>query len=285
MYFVVRIFIICIFFILFALPALADKQERSIEEAQSILEQIKEKNKLGNGYASVSMGIIQLSTPYTADPLLLNASSLMPFMAVEVDSRIADEWGMFGKFTHAQNVLFPVNNDAASGIVSSNSSGSYQEMIEFGGRYKFLLDQTNIKSYVLVKAGYYIMQNNFQLSQANGQQPSNYLKSIQGILLGIERSIPATPQFDFKGGLDLIWVNQIQNLNPAFFTNQSGTGFQFRGEVFYNFEWLNTIVRLGGAYTMGVFFNQFGGETPIAYQHNAHVQAYRELSVLLNFQY
>ncbi len=273
---------------LVSLTAFSATDDRSLDEAQSILNQIKEKNKHNSGYVSLFSGIMQVTTPETQDPLLLNSNSMMPFIGIDADYRLWDEFGLYFKFTHAQNILFQYQNSPSTGLVSPNSSASYQEMIESGLRYRFILDQTSVKNYVELKLGLYIMQNNFAIftnALQSNQAPSTYLKSLQGVAVGVERSIPATPQFDVKGALDIIGTTSSQNLNPAFSINPSGVGFQFRGEIFYNFQWLGTDARLGGGYTMGVFSNQFnnnGGVSSNGTGLNAHVQAYREILILLN---
>ncbi len=273
-----RILSLCIMIFLSTPAISAETSDRFMIEAQNILDQIKLQNKYRNGYVSMFLGLMQISTPQGVDPIKLNSESMVPVLGLEGDLRVWNEWGFTFKFTHAQNMLLGASAD------SPNTSSSYQQMLEACMRYKFILDETSVKNFVLLKFGTYTMANNFITTDSQ----LSYMKSMNGVMLGVERSIPATPQFDIKGGLDIFYnfdsvpARDVNNENEIE-SNKSGTGFQFKGEVYYNFKMFGAPARWGGAYDLAVFYNRLLNQQD--QNKTSLVQSYRTLSTILSIVY
>lgn len=260
----------------------ADPPDRFMVEAQNILDQIKLQNKYRNGYVSLFVGAMQIATPQSEDPLMLNSESIVPVVGAEGDLRIWNEWGFTFKISHAQNMLGPTSTNE----LHPNGTSAYQQMLEACLRYKFILDETNVKNFVLVKLGNYSMSNNFELFSTNlPEKPNGYMKAINAVQLGVERSIPATPQFDIKGGLDVFYVYSSDSDTTTPF-KKTGSGFQFKGEVHYNFKMFGVPAKWGGGYTLGVFYNRLASaQAESDTGHTSLVQSYRTLSTILSVIY
>lgn len=209
-------------------------------ESKAILEEIEKENYFKKGAFDIRTGLLQVSANKPADPLKLNSKNEMPFFEVAYERQIKNRWGIAGSLLHAQNAL---------GTGTINGTSAFQQVYQLGAIYKMILDETMIKNYITFKMQYYSMNNNFKLE--NNQD--FYLKSETGILLGVERSVPATELFDVRGSFDFIYVMDAKTESILTY-KKTGNGLQIRADAFYNFS---KISRLGLGYSISAFFNKY----------------------------
>lgn len=214
--------------------------EENFAESKAILQEIQKENFYKKGAFDIRVGLLQVSANKSEDPLKLNSRNEMPFFEIAYDQQILKRWGFVGSFLHAQNAM-------ASGTLNGPSAS--QQMYQLGVQYKIVLDETLIKNYLTLKVQYYGMSNNFKLVD-----PQNfYIKSESGILLGIERSIPATELFDIRGSFDFIYISSVET-ESILDIKPHGNGLQLRADLFYN---LSKVQRVGLGYGISAFFNKY----------------------------
>jgi hypothetical protein len=247
-----------IFLMSSSLYAQIETTEQNFTESKAILGDIEKENFFKKGALDIRTGLLQVSANKQADPLELNGRDEMPFVELVYERQVKERWGVTGSFLHAQNAL---------GTGSLNTTSAYQQSYQLGVQYKIILDETMIKNYTTFKVQYYGMANNFKL--INDQL--FYAKAESGILLGVERSIPATELFDIRGGFDFIYVTKIKSESVTL-ARPTGNGLQMRAEGFYNFS---KVSRLGLGYSISAFFNKYLDEDFEG--RDRHTQTYKAL--------
>ncbi len=255
-----------IIWILLVTPSLfaqIETSEQNFLESKAILREIQKENSLQRGNVDIRMGLLQISTNKPADPLKLNSRNEMPFLEFSYDGTLVKRWGISASLQHAQNTL---------GNGTYNTTSAYQQTYQLGFNYKRVLDETMSKNYILLKAQYYGMSNNFVL----GNPQDFYIKSESGILLGIERSLPVTELFDIRGGFDFVYITAVDTESTLEYRNK-GHGLQLRAEAFYN---RSKASRFGLGYNISAFFNKF--EDPGFQARDRHTQTYKALYLSYN---
>lgn len=243
-----------------ALPCFAqiETSEENYNESKAILEEIQKDNFYKKGAFDIRTGLLQVSANKPADPLKLNGRDEMPFFEVIYERQFRRHWGVVGSFLHAQNAL-------STGTL--NTTSAFQQMYQLGFQYKMILDETMIKNYTTFKIQYYGMKNNFKLVD-----PQNfYFKSESGLLLGVERSIPATELFDIRGAFDFIYIANAKT-DSILDYKPHGNGLQLRADLFYNHSKTS---RFGFGYGISAFFNKYSD--PGFQARDRHTQTYKAL--------
>lgn len=251
--------------LLIANPVFAqiETSEQNFLESKAILKEIQQENRLQKGNVDIRTGLFQVSANKPADPLKLNSRNEMPFIEFSYDHRIYNRWGLSFSFLHAQNAL---------GNGTYNTTSAYLQAYQLGFHYKRVLDETMSKNYVLLKAQYYGMANNFKL----GNVQDFFIKSESGILLGVERSLPVTELFDIRGAFDFVYIMAVDTESILEHRSQ-GNGLQLKAEVFYNYSKSS---RLGLGYNISAFFNKY--EDPGFQARDRHTQTYKAFYLSYN---
>lgn len=258
-----------IFFLIligFSIPCFAqiETSEQNYTESKAILKDIQKDNFYKKGAFDVRTGLLQISANKPNDPLKLNGRGEIPFFEVVYERQVRKRWGIVGNFLHAQNF---------TGTGTLNGTSAYQQMYQLGVQYKMILDETMIKNYTTFRLQYYGMNNNFNLSNAQ----DFYLKSESGILLGVERSIPATELFDIRGSFDFVYIMDAKTTSILDYQSH-GNGLQLRADVFYN---MAKTSRWGLGYSISAFFNKYSDSGFEA--RDRHTQTYKALYVDYSF--
>ncbi len=231
-----------------------DTSDRNFQESKAILDQIKKDNDFRRGNLVVRSGLMSLASNI-GDPLKLNAHNQMPFVNFEGDfelGRLKRGFGLNVETTIGQNFL---------GTQKSNSANSTSSQIIFyqlGPRYRFILDESNIKNYFQIKMQYHGMTNNFKMTSVDSTAAFSYPKSHTAILIGLERSIPATALYDFRAAVDFFYVTDTKSIPSLNVVEKTGRGIQLKGEAYYN---LKPYSRLGLMYSLSHFVNKFADNT------------------------
>ncbi len=241
-----------------------DTSEQNISESKVILEDIQKENYFRKGSINARMGLVQLSSNKASSALQLNSSDQLPFIEIAGDTRIIKNWGIALTFQHAQNAM-------NSG--TTNATSAYQRVYQLGPIYKYIMDQNNIKNYISFKVQYYMMQNNFKLSNPQLM----YAKQESGYLLGIERSIPATELIDLQGGFDMVFINKFKSESILEVKN-TGNGLQFHIDMLYA---LQKNQRVGLSYAISAFFNKY--TQPDFEGRDHHTQTCKALSFMYSY--
>jgi len=247
-----------------AVYAQIDTSQENITEAKMILKDIQSENNFRKGSFETKVGLMQLTANKPASPLQLNSSDQLPFIEFDGEYMLKKKLGLGATIQHAQNLM------GTSSGTGKNSTSSYQQVFEFGPIYKYILDETNIKNSFTVKFQYYLMRNNFKL--ANTQL--FYANSESGLLLGCERSVPATELIDLVAGFDFVEVLTVKSNESILEVNNKGTGLQLRANVYYNLE---KTKRIGFGYSISAFFSKF--KQPDFEGRDRHTQTYKALSI------
>jgi hypothetical protein len=256
--------IICSLFFSPRVFAQIETTEQNYVESKAILGEIEKENYFKKGSFDVRTGLLQVSANRPSDPIKLNGKGEMPFLELVYERQIKNRWGFAGSFLHAQNAL---------GGGTLNNTSAAQQSYQVGAQYKLILDETIIKNYVTFKLQYYGMSNNFKL--ANTQD--FFLKSETGILLGVERSIPATETFDIRGSFDFVYITDAKTESILEYKAQ-GNGLQMRADGFYNFSKTS---RLGLGYGVSAFFNKYTDSVFVG--RDRHTQTYKALYLDYNY--
>ncbi len=235
-----------------------DTFEQNYNESKVILGEIQKENHFKTGAFDIRTGLIQVSANKPSDPLKLNARNEMPFVEFTFERRIHKRWGLSTSFLHAQNAL---------GSGTLNDASAFQQMYQIGGIYRVALDETQIKNYVSFKFQYYGMNNNFKLNHPQ----DFYIQSESGVLLGIERGLPATDLIDIRGSFDFVYITDVKTESILDFKKQ-GNGLQLKADAFYN---LTKVSRLGLGYGIYAFFNKYSA--PSFEARDRHTQTYKAL--------
>ncbi len=238
--------------------------EENFAESKALLQEIQKENFYKKGSFDIRTGLLQVSANKPSDPLKLNSRNEMPFVEFVYENQIYKRWGFSGSFLHAQNAL---------GAGTLNGTSASQQAYQVGVIYKMILDETIIKNYITLKLQYYGMSNNFKLENTQ----DFYIKAESGILLGVERSIPATELFDLRGSFDFIYISSADT-DSIIEYKPHGNGLQLRADVFYNFS---KVSRLGLGYGISAFFNKF--VEPDFEARDRHTQTYK--AMYLNYSY
>lgn len=253
-----RYFILLSFFISIQAFAQIETTEQNFAESKAILQEIQKENFYKKGSFDIRTGLLQVSANKPADPLKLNSRNEMPFVEIAYDRQLHKLWGLSISFLHAQNAL---------GSGTLNTTSAYQQSYQLGAHYKKILDETMIKNYLMFKIQYYGMANNFKL----GNPQDFYIKSESGLLLGVERSLPATELFDIRGSFDFIYITDVTTESILDY-RKTGNGLQLRADAFYNHS---KVTRYGLGYGISAFFNKYSD--PGFEARDRHTQTYKAL--------
>lgn len=263
----------------FAVPfafAQMDTSEQNFTESKSILEKIKEDNDFRTGSVQFRTGLMSLSSNF-GDPLKLNSKNQIPFLNVEADfelGNIARGVGINLEGTVGQNVLGGQKSNSA------NSASSQILFYQIGPRYRFILDESNIKNYFQIKLLYHSMSNNFKMTTVDSTADFAYPKSHTAFLLGFERSIPATTSYDFKAAFDFFYITDTKEIESTSAIEKTGRGIQLRGEGFYN---LQKNSRIGIMYSLSHFVNKFTFQSAGDTGKSSSTHTYRYLGLSYSY--
>lgn len=255
-----KIFLFLLFIVGFSIPTFAqiETTEENFNESKAILKDIQKENFYKKGAFDIRTGLLQVSANKPSDPLKLNSRDEMPFFELVFERQFHKRWGVVASFLHAQNVL---------GTGTFNTTSAFQQMYQLGFQNKIILDETMIKNYTTFKIQYYGMNNNFKL-----QNPQDfYIKSESGLLLGVERSIPATELFDIRGSFDFVYITSVDTESILDY-KPHGNGLQLRADLFYNHSKTS---RFGFGYGISAFFNKY--TDPGFEARDRHTQTYKAL--------
>lgn len=238
-----------------------------ITQSYEIIDDIKSRNPPDNFRAEVRSGLLQVFTN-SPDSVELNRLKTLPFIAIESTVQATDNIGLEIRGYYARNFLFPTTPG------SPNKSNAYQMSYDAGIKYRFILDATQIDDNVSLKLLYHNTTNNFILANQN----TIFMKSYQGVVAGVERSIPVTPKIGILASLDLNFISQAKSDSNEEFINQ-GIGFQMRGNCYYRTDWFGVASRIGAAYWQGGFVNRFTPGSQSNTGRTSHVQTFRAVSL------
>lgn len=267
-----------VFIIVFSVSLLfaqMDTSEQNFTESKAILEKIKDDNDFRTGSVQLRTGLMSLSSNL-GDPLKLNSKNQMPFLNVEADfelGNISRGVGINLEGTVGQNFLGGQKSNSA------NSTSSQILFYQIGPRYRFILDESNIKNYFQIKLLYHAMSNNFKMTTQDSSAFS-YPKSHTAAILGFERSIPATTSYDFKAAFDFFYImdtKEIESLNDI---EKTGRGIQLRGEGYYN---LKKNSRVGVMFSLSHFVNKFINQSQGDTGKSSSTHTYRYLGLSYSY--
>lgn len=258
-------FILSVVFMSSIVQAQIETTEQNYAESKSILSEIQKENFYKKGAFDFRFGLLQISANKPSDILKLNSRNEMPFVELAYERQIKNRWGFSGSFLQAQNAL---------GDGALNGTSASLQTYQIGGHYKIILDETMIKNYVTFKLQYYGMSNNFKFQEVQ----DFFFKSESGILIGVERTIPATELFDIRGSFDFIYITSAETDNTTTEFDPHGNGLQMRADGFYNFS---KVSRLGLGYSINAFFNKFPDGDFEA--RDRHTQTYKAFYLDYNY--
>lgn len=244
-----------------------------IKQAYQIIDDIKKRNPPDNFKIEVRSGLLQIFANST-DSIDLNRYKSLHFMGIDASAMFSEKWGLEARTYYAKNYLFPTESG------SPNGPNAYLATTEGGLRYRMILDAAQIDDYVVLRLLYHSQVNNFKLRETTGV----FVKSYSGIVAGIERSIPVTPKIGILANLDLNMIQSAKTDSDAEIVS-TGVGFQMRGSMYYEVNWLGTVSRLGAAYWQGGLVNRFSPASQQNTGKTSHVQTFRAVSMSLAMFY
>lgn len=268
-----------IFILVFALSqsearAQSEDVDPRIKEAYQIIDAIKDTNPPDAFRIEYRQGLMQVFSN-SIDAVELNRLKSIPFIGIETVTRISNDLGLEARGYYARNFLF--EHEASS----PNKDDAFQYSYDAGPRYRFILDPTQIDDYVAIKLLYHNTTNNFKLADSRYV----FMKQYNGIVLGVERSIPVTTKIGILASLDLNYITRATTDSTAELET-TGIGFMMRGAAHYRVNWFGLTSRIGGAYWQGGFVNRFSPSASSttdadsdAYGKTSHVQTFRAVSV------
>ncbi len=251
-----------------------DTSEQNFTESKAVLEKIKDENDFRRGAFQIRTGLMSIASNI-ADPLKLNSKNQIPFVTIEGDfelGNIARGVGINLEGTIGQNLL-------GKKAGSANNTSSQIMFYQIGPRYRFILDEANIKNYFQMKLQYHAMSNNFKMT-ALDQTALSFPKSHTAVLLGFERSIPATTSYDFKASFDLFYIMDTKEIESVNDIEKTGRGIQLKGEAFYN---LQKNSRLGVLYSLSHFVNKFTNQSDSETGKSSSTHTYRYLGMTYSY--
>lgn len=262
------------FFFFHDVHAQLDTSEQNFTESKAVLEKIKEENNFRRGAFQIRTGLMSIASNI-ADPLKLNSKNQIPFVTVEGDfelGNISRGVGINMEATIGQNLLGKKPG-------SANDTSSQIMFYQIGPRYRFILDESNIKNYFQMKLQYHAMSNNFKMT-ALDQTALSFPKSHTAVLLGFERSIPATISYDFKASFDLFYIMDTKEIESINDIEKTGRGIQLKGEGFYN---LQKNSRIGVMYSLSHFVNKFTNQSDTETGKSSSTHTYRYLGMTYSY--
>lgn len=252
-----------------------DMSETHISESKALLETIKDENDFRKGGINLRSGLMSLSSNL-GDPLKLNSKNQMPYLEFEGDFELGTITRGFGinlSSMIGQNLLGGTKNNSA------NTASSQIIFYQIGPRYRFILDETDIKNYFQVKLLYHGMSNNFKMTALDSTALS-FPKSHSAILLGVERSVTVTRSYDFRAQFDLLYILDRTDIPSLNVVSKSGHGIRMQGEVFYN---LKKNSRLGFTYGLSHFVNKFSAISDADTGKSSSSHSYRFLGASYSY--
>ncbi len=269
-----------IIFLVLLLSQSIQADDLNMEKAKLIIDKVRKEQAPSRGNIYFRFGLLQLDTN-TADAVNLNEDGILPFTSIEGSAHVYENFGFEGKYSIAQNILYPSTDPDVNGT-SAN-----QQMLEYGFRYKWVIDETRTENYFSFKILGHTVQNNFEVFNPDDSTDDTksrvYMKSYQAMIFGVERSFYVTPAISLIAGLDMMGIVDAQSDTAQEYEKQ-GLGFQVRGEVYYRVDWFGVPSRIGGLYWQGGYTNKFKDvdDTDSSLENlgkSRHVQSFRALSV------
>lgn len=251
-------------------PQEVDLQKSKWQEVYGLIDEIKVQNPPRRYSIQGKVGLTQIITNSTGEPVNLGLSGNLPTIGLNYTSNFAGNWGAEAKLVYAQNLL------PAEG--SPNQAGAYIYWLDVGPRYTLYLDSTRLDNNLSFKILFHMNQANMQLTSPD----LFFVNSYTGFSLSVERGIPITRKLGVVASLDLLQILDARSPSIKEVT-KSGYGFEVHGEIYYMIEMFNKPTRLGFSYWQQGNSNDFGDDPANSskqfYGKNSFFQIARSLFV------